>query len=351
MPARSSSPAGDYDALLVVSFGGPEGPDEVLPFLDRVLAGRPLPPPVKQRIAGRYQRFGGVSPINSENRRFIAALEDELHRHDMHLPVYWGNRNWHPLLGDTVRRMAGDGVQRALVYITSLFACYSGCRQYRENLYEAAHGIPGAPQLDKLRLGYNHPRFIAAMAERVAAAHRHAGADAAVVFTAHSVPQAMAAASDYEAQLAEACSLVAAALDAPHWQLAFQSNNARTGEPWLRPTVEDALESVRDAGRKAVVVAPIGFVCAHMEVVMDLDIEAREQAEARGLDMVRAATVGTHPDYVAMVRELVAERMAAGSVRPCLGSRGAAPDRCAANCCLPGKPTPLRPALCGSDQR
>ena len=345
MATMSSS---GYDAVLVVSFGGPEAEADVLPFLDNAMGGRPVPPAVKARIAARYHRFGGVSPINAHTRAFIAALERELATHGPDLPVYWGNRNWHPFLKDTARQMVADGVRNALVYITSLFSSYSGCRQYREDLYRAMDGLPDAPRLDKLRSGYNHPGFVTAMAARLRCAVDSAE-DAPVVFTAHSLPVAMARHADYEEQLRDASALVAQEAGLSEFQLAFQSNNARTGVPWLTPTIEDVLTTVRDAGHDDVVVAPIGFVCDHMEVVLDLDVEARAHAHEIGLNMVRAATVGTHPDYVRMVHDLIVERVTARVERPTLGSRGPLPDVCAADCCLSGRPGGRLPALCGRD--
>ena len=339
--------ARDYDAILVVSFGGPEGPDEVMPFLDRVLAGRPVPAPVKARIAERYAPFGGVSPINAHTREFIAALKARLAAKGPRLPVYWGNRNSAPLLADAMRRMAGDGVENAIAFVTSMFSSYSGCRQYREDLYRAAEQAVGAPRIDKLRVAYNHPGFIAAVADRVREAQAIAPNGAALLFTAHSLPVTMAARADYEAQLDEACGLVAKRVDDDHWRLAFQSNNARSGDPWLAPTLEDALASIAASGRSSVVVAPIGFVCDHMEVVMDLDVEARACAQGLGLAYYRAPTVGTHPAYVDMVRQLVVERMSANPERPSLGQRGPNPDYCAPDCCLSGRPGEALPTLCG----
>ena len=340
--------APQFDAVLVVSFGGPESEADVMPFLDNVMAGRPVPPSVKERIAARYRRFGGVSPINAHTRAFIAALEHELASHGPDLPVYWGNRNWHPFLKDTARRMVADGIRNTLVYVTSLFSSYSGCRQYREDLYRAMDGLTGAPRLHRLRSGYNHPGFVAAMADRVRCAMDSAE-DASVLFTAHSLPVAMARHADYEDQLRDACTLVAEAAGVTAFDLAFQSNNARTGLPWLTPTIEDALTTVKHAGHRNVVVAPIGFVCDHMEVVLDLDVEARAHAHELGLNMVRAATVGTHPDYVGMVRDLIVERVTGRTQQPTLGTRGPQPNVCAANCCLSGRPGPPLPALCGRD--
>ncbi len=339
--------ASDYDAVLVVSFGGPEGPDEIMPFLDRVLAGRPVPAPVKARIAERYARFGGVSPINAHTRAFIAALAEKLAAAGLRLPVYWGNRNSAPLLPETLQQMATDGVKRAAAYVTSMFSSYSGCRQYREDLFRAGQGVVGVPRIDKLRVAYNHPGFIAAMVDRVREARASAPLPTALLFTAHSLPLAMSARSDYEAQLRDACGLVAQGLDEEHWRLAFQSNNSGSGEAWLTPTVEESLASIRRAGHRGVLVAPIGFVCDHMEVVMDLDVEARKCAEELGLDYWRAATVGAHPAYVEMVRELIVERMSAQPERRYLGSRGPNPDYCVVDCCLSGRPGAVLPTVGG----
>jgi ferrochelatase len=344
----------DYDALLVVSFGGPEGPADVDSFLDNVFRGLRVPPETKAHIAKRYQHVGGVSPINAHTRAFIKALQLELDAHGPALPIYWGNRNWHPLLADTIAQMAHAGVRRALAFVTSSFSSYSGCRRYREDLYEAASGVPNAPRLDKLRVPYNHPGFIEAMRDRVAEAlkmlpltkRKHA----LVLFSAHSLPLTMARGCAYETQLAESCRLVAEALKHERWRLVYQSNNASYGrEPWLGPDIRDALRDADEEGVRAVVVAPIGFVCDHMEVILDLDVDAAAAANELGLKMVRAGTVGTHPAYVAMVRELIVERLSADAPRRALGSLGPSHDRCPADCCLPGRPGPLKPALCGVD--
>ena len=342
----------NYDAVLIVSFGGPEGPDDVMPFLENVLAGLRVPPPVKARIAQRYHRFGGVSPINAHTREFIAALERELAASGPRLPVYWGNRNWHPMLGDTLARMADDGIGRAIAYVTSTFSSYSGCRKYREDLHGAVDGLDGAPHIDKLRVGYNHPGFIEAVADRLRDAFARFPATEprpALLFTAHSLPLSMAGACDYVAQLRESCALAAQTAGAGQWRLVYQSQNASYGEPWLGPDIAEALETVRASGHAGVVVAPIGFVCDHMEVVLDLDVEAAEKSGELGLNMVRAGTVGTHPAYVRMVRDLVVERMSAGPERPALGGRGPNHDFCPVDCCLSGRPGKPRGALCGAE--
>lgn len=346
--------AHDYDAVLIVSFGGPEGPDDVMPFLDNVLKGLNIPPPVKARIAKRYDRFDGISPINAETRKFIEALKAELAALGPKLPVYWGNRNWHPLLPDTLRRMTDDGIKNAVAYVTSTFSSYSGCRKYREDLYEAVQGLENPPHIDKLRAGYNHPGFIKAVAERVREALEQAPAarnNGTLLFTAHSLPLSMAKQAHYQVQLQDACSLVSQELGIDSWQLVYQSNNASYGEPWLEPDIADALQAVKESGQIDVVVVPIGFVCDHMEVVLDLDVEAKEKADALGLRMVRAGTVDDHPAYVAMVRNLIVERMAAEPERHWLGTREPTADYCAPNCCLSGKPGDPKPTLCGAETR
>ena len=349
--------ANRYDALLVVSFGGPEGMEDVMPFLDNVLAGLRLPDAARQRIAGRYERFGGVSPINAHTRALIAALREDLERDRLALPIYWGNRNWHPLLPDTLRKMEADGVGRALAFVTSTFGSYNGCRKYREDLHQAARGFDRPPLIDKLRHGYNHPGFIRAFTERVdmalAELPEERRDDATILFTAHSLPESAARHAPYEAQLNEACGLVAAGLDRPpsRWRLVYQSRNARYGSgEWLGPDVGDALAEEKEGGATEVVIAPIGFVCDHLEVTLDLDIEARRRADELGLNMVRAATVGTHPAFVGMIRDLVRERMTENPNRAVLGSRGPSHDYCPSDCCLSGRPGAPEPALCGPPQ-
>jgi ferrochelatase len=352
-PNFYTSAARAYDAVLVVSFGGPEGPDDVMPFLENVFRGLRVTDETKEKIAARYQGFGGVSPINAHTRNFIAALEKLLASEGPALPIYWGNRNWHPLLPDTIQQMAADGIEHAAVYVTSTFSSYSGCRKYREDLFEATDGVPGAPALDKLRVGFNHPGFIEAAADRVAAAVERLPAQlrepARVLFTAHSLPESMAAEAPYVDQLTDSCRSVAERLGLGDWSLVYQSNNARYGgEPWLGPDIIEALTVERAARRDAVVVAPIGFVCDHMEVVLDLDVDAAAHAEKLGLKMVRAETVGTHPAYVAMVRDLIVERMTASTARQVIGALPPKHDFCPADCCRSGRPGPAKPSLCGA---
>jgi len=340
-----------YDAILVVSFGGPEGPDDVMPFLDNVLRGLNLPPPAIKGIAKRYEAFGGVSPINAHTRDLIAALERELAAHGIELPVYWGNRNWDPYLSDAVIEMRDAGVERALAFVTSTFGSYSGCRRYREDLYAATEGVDRAPVIDRLRAGYNHPGFIDAVADRVRAALgvlQSEQRDAApLIFTAHSLPVAMAQHAPYRAQLVESAGLVADAVGRSTFELAFQSNNASYGNAWLEPRIEDMLVELAHSGCSQAVVVPIGFVCDHMEVVLDLDVDAKKIADEHGLTMIRAGTVGSHPSFVAMIRELIEERLH-GAPRRAIGQYGPSHDRCPIDCCLSGRPGGAKPALCGA---
>jgi len=351
-PERYDRKAHRYDAVLVVSFGGPEGPEDVMPFLGNVLAGLKLPPPAIKGIARRYEAFGGVSPINRHTRDFVAALQNELYTHGLDLPVYLGNRNWHPYLSDIITRMRADGIERAAAFVTSVFSSYSGCRRYREDLYGATAAVAGAPQIDKLRYGYNHPGFIAAVSARLSDAFARIPADrraaTPLVFTAHSLPESMAAHAPYQAQLREAAGLAAAALGHERWELAYQSNNASYGEPWLAPRLEDLLEQRAKEGVEDIVVAPIGFVCDHMEVVLDLDVDAQKIAKQAGINMLRAATVGSHPAYVAMVRELIEERITPSRERRALGQYGPSHDFCAPDCCLSGRSGAPQPSLCSA---
>ena len=298
-----------YDALLVVSFGGPEGPPEVLPFLENVLRGRNVPRERMLAVAEHYQHFGGVSPINAQNRALIAALRQELQTHGPDLPIYWGNRNWHPLLPDALSQMREDGVRRALAFVTSAYSSYSGCRQYREDIERARFAIgDGAPVVDKLRVFYNHPGFIAPMLEHVRAAIAQfpAGSDVAVVYTAHSIPLSMANSSAYVQQLQETTRLISEGLGRQGDPLVYQSRSGAPGQPWLEPDIGDWLREHRPP---QVVIVPSGFISDHMEVLYDLDTEAREICSELGLHMVRAATVGTHPRFIQMIRELIVERM------------------------------------------
>jgi ferrochelatase len=327
-----------YDALLVVSFGGPEGMDEVMPFLENVLRGRNVPLARMREVAHHYELFGGCSPINEQNRTLIAALKEELAANGPRLPIYWGNRNWHPLLSDTLSRMADDGIRNALAFFTSAYSSYSGCRQYREDI-ERAQGLVGehAPRVEKLRAFYNHPGFIEPLIENVRAAlnqiPEEERPDAQLAFTAHSIPLAMARGCDYQAQLLETCRLVAAGVGLSRWRLVFQSRSGSPQQPWLEPDICDHLAELKEAGTRSVVVAPVGFISDHMEVLFDLDTEAQALAEKMGLRMIRAATVGAHPVFVKMIRELILERMTPDHPRRFLGTRGPSHDVCPVDCC------------------
>jgi protoporphyrin/coproporphyrin ferrochelatase len=303
------------DALLVLSFGGPEGPEDVRPFLENVTRGRGVPPERLDEVEQHYRHFGGVSPINARNRDLIAAIRERTE-----LPVYFGNRNWHPLVEDTVAEMARDGVGTALVFATSAYGGYSACRQYHEDIVRARKAVgDGAPQLIKLRQFFDHPQFVAANADAVRAARATLPAEQAgrarLVFTAHSVPTGADAAAGppeegghrYSRQVAEAARLVAAELGVREYDVVWQSRSGPPQVPWLSPDVLDHLDALHGRGVPAVVLAPVGFVSDHVEVVWDLDNEARERAAELGLGFARAATAGPDPRFADMIMELIAE--------------------------------------------
>ena len=294
-----------YDALLVVSFGGPEKHEDVIPFLENVLRGRNVPRERMLEVAEHYYHFDGRSPINDQNRELVAAL-----RNAVEIPVYWGNRNWHPMLADTVREMRDAGVTRAIAYATSAFGSYSGCRQYLEDLQRArAAAGEGAPNLEKILPFPDHPRFIEAMTDRVREALAQLP-NGRLVFTAHSIPVSMAQSSPYVAQLEAACRSVARAAGREDWKLVYQSRSGPPGQPWLEPDIGDYLREIRSD----VVIVPIGFLSDHMEVLYDLDTEARAVCDELGVRMVRAGTAGTHPAMIRMIAEAV--EMEPGVCRP-----------------------------------
>lgn len=340
-----------FDALLVLSFGGPEGPDDVRPFLENVTRGRGVPPERLDEVAEHYRHFGGVSPLNARNRELIAAIEE---RTD--LPVYFGNRNWHPLVEDTVGRMAADGVRHALVFATSAYGGFSACRQYHEDIARARKAVgEGAPELVKLRHFFDHPAFVAAGADAVRAAFQQVGPSARLVFTAHSVPMSADATAGppdegghrYSRQVAEAARLVAAEVGVAEYDVVWQSRSGPPRVPWLEPDILDHLDALAATGAPAVVVAPVGFVSDHVEVVWDLDTEARERAAARGIGFARAATAGPDPRFADMVVELMAEHLADAPPRrlseiPSAGC-GVNGELCAVRCCEPPpRPGPPR---------
>jgi len=331
----------------VVSFGGPESKEDVIPFLENVLRGRNVPRERLLTVAEHYYHFDGKSPINQQVRELIAALQTELETHGLKLPIYWGNRNWHPLLSETLQTMRQDGIRRAVGFVTSAYSSYSGCRQYREDIARAQGEVgPGAPQVDKIRAFFNHPLFIEASIDRVGDALRslpeNARENAEIIYTAHSIPMSMANTSDYVRQLEEVRTLVSSALRHKNDALVYQSRSGAPGQPWLEPDILDYLRGVKEKNlASAVVLAPISFISDHMEVLYDLDIEAQQLCDSLGLPMARAKTVGIHPKFIAMIRELILERMNPVIERRAVGSFGPRIDDCAENCC----PAPQRPAL------
>ncbi|CAA9347922.1 MAG: Coproporphyrin ferrochelatase [uncultured Nocardioidaceae bacterium] len=381
--ARTGRPeVSPYDALLVVSFGGPEKPEDVIPFLENVTRGRDIPRERLEEVGEHYFRFGGRSPINDLNRAFVAAVEEDLRGAGVSLPVYWGNRNWDPYLADALRAMRKDGVTRALCLITSAYSSYSGCRQYRENLAAAvAEAGPDAPRLDRIRHYFNHPGFVEPMVDSTLAALAELPAalrnDARILYVTHSVPTSMNDGSGRGgpasqtgshrsggAYVSQHLSVAAEITERVRQQtghrfgseLVYCSRSGPPHVPWLEPDVGDRINELAKEGVPAVAVVPIGFVSDHMEVVYDLDTEARAVAEDAGVAFARAATAGLDPRFVAMVRSLVVERaeterarQAGGRVpeRAAVGSLEASWDVCPPGCCA--NPRGPRPALCGSD--
>jgi ferrochelatase len=346
---RELNLSSDYDAILLVSFGGPERREDVIPFLENVLRGRNVPRERMLEVAEHYYHFDGVSPINAQCRELIAALRPELDAHGISLPIYWGNRNWDPLLTDTLREMSQHGIRRAVAFVTSAYSSYSGCRQYRENIAAAQAEVgQNAPEVEKLRVFYNHPLFISANKNRIQAALDQIPAErrgqTQVAYTAHSIPLSMSNQSSYLQQLTETCRLVSESLGigADGWRLVFQSRSGRPEDPWLEPDVCDYLRDLKTSGATDVVISPIGFLSDHMEVLFDLDDEARAVCQELGLNMVRAGTVGVYPDFIRMVRELIEERISGSTDRCAIGQFGANHDVCPVDCCP--APAMRRPA-------
>lgn len=361
-----------YDCILLVSYGGPDGPADVIPFIENILQGRKLSPQRLEELAEPYMYFGGASPINEQNRALLAAIigeltatsrdgrEENADLKPLDLPVYWANLHWHPLLRDVLQQMADDEMSHALAFATSAFGSYPGCRKYREAIDDARAQVgPQAPRVDKLRLFYNHPGFIASVTDRVVAAlarfDNPSGERVKILFTAHSLPVSMAQSCPYVQQVRESCRLVIEQLQANEqlapdmrealadWELAYQSRSGPPEQPWLGPDVGEWLvEHYVDADPDAtnnVVIAPIGFMSDHKEVVFDLDVEIQALCEHLGINMVRASTPGTHPRFVRMVRELIEERLDPNLPRSSIGPDGPWPDECADDCC----PPPTRP--------
>ncbi len=317
-----------YDAILIVSFGGPERREDVIPFLENVLRGRNVPRERLLAVAEHYYHFGGRTPINDYCRGLIDAL-----RAGTTLPIYWGNRNWHPMLADTMSQMKADGVRRAVAIATSAYSSYSSCRQYIEDIVAARAAVgEGAPEIVKLPPFSDHPLFLEANADRVRVALAQIPEDrrrhARLVFTAHSIPRAMADSCRYEDQLVKASCAVAALAGHEEWDLVWQSRSGPPTQPWLEPDILEHLRRLSENGVTDVVVSPIGFLSDHMEVLYDLDVEAKALCETLGLNFVRAGSAGLHPAMVRMFLELIA---------------GPEPAACAPDCCPPPPPA-RRPA-------
>ena len=361
-----------YDAILLAGFGGPEGQDDVIPFLRNVTSGRGIPDERLEEVAHHYRHFGGVSPINEQNRQLKAGLEAELARRGVDLPVIWGNRNWDPYLNDALAEAKERGFTKLIAIATSAYSSYSSCRQYREDFADALAdtGTGDEIQIDKVRQFFDHPGFVRPFIEGVrdgiaGLVAEHPGLDRTteveVLFATHSIPSTDAAKSGpaergfgeggaYAAQhraVAEVVMREAGATDVP-WQLVYQSRSGPPSMPWLEPDINDAIELLPAAGRKAVVIVPLGFVSDHMEVLWDLDNEALETAQEQGLAAVRVPTPGTHPEYVAGLVDLVLERVQGTPVadRPAMTELGPWYDVCRPGCCENVR-LGFRPALAG----
>lgn len=330
----------NYDAVLILSFGGPNTSEDVLPFLENVLRGKRVPRERMLEVAHHYELFGGKSPINEQNESLRTALLERMKTHAPALPVYIGNRNWHPYLADTLRQMRTDGVRKALAFVTSGYSCYSGCRQYREDIQRTRAEVgEGAPEVDKIRVFFNHPLFIAVNQEHVRVAletfPESIRRSVPIVYTAHSIPVEMAKQCAYEAQLTDVAQLVSKGLNHSHWQVAYQSRSGPPHQPWLEPDIGDVIERLAGQGERHLVISPIGFTSDHMEVLFDLDVEARQLCEEKNITLARASAAGNHPLFIEMVHDLIRERALPGvSDRAAVGSIPAAPDQCPAGCCL-----------------
>lgn len=334
--------AREYDAILFMSFGGPEKPEDVVPFLENVTRGRGIPKERLAEVGKHYYQFGGKSPINEQNLAIIEALKQELAENGLDLPIYFGNRNWTPFITDTMQQMKNDNVKRAISFFTSSFSSYSGCRQYREDIIRAQEAVgEGAPEIDKLRVFYNHPGFINPTVDSIQTAlanwSENERDNVRIIFTAHSLPMEQVRNSAYEEQLKEACRIVAEKLDTENYVLVYQSRSGPPQMPWLEPDIIDYMEEIHEEGIRDIIIMPIGFVSAHMEVIFDLDTEAAQKAGELGMKMIRAQTVDIAKPFVQMIRELIVERMTANPERIALGQFEASHDICPVDCCLPGK--------------
>lgn len=352
------------EAIFLVSFGGPEGPDDVIPFLENVTRGRGIPRERLVEVGAHYAHFGGVSPINQQNRDLLEVLRKRLAEvsessGESELPVYWGNRNWDPFLTDALKEMAADGVTTAYAFVTSAYSSYSGCRQYRENLWDAVEAVKAegitAPEILKCRNYFDHPGFVEPMVDFTREALDSLGVEGArLVFTTHSIPTAASltagpesgrpAEGAYVAQHKAVCTLVAEALGGLEWDLVYQSRSGAPHIPWLEPDICDHLDALKEAGVPGAVIVPIGFVSDHIEVMWDLDEEALSHAAEIGLPVVRAATVGTEPRFVQLIIDLVEELRNPEAPKPSLSPLGPWRTPCQIGCCP--NPRGDRPALC-----
>jgi len=333
----------NIDAVILVSFGGPEGMDDVMPFLENVLRGKNVPEERKLQVFEHYKQFGGISPINQQNRALINALKGEFVANDIQLPIYFGNRNWHPLLPDTVMKMKNDGIKNALALVTSAYSSYSGCKQYRNDIQRATDYVDGEVSIKKIRQYYNHPGFIEANVDRIRDSITqlpNPGQGFSVAFTAHSIPVAMAKTSPYEEQLHEVASIISDQLKISDWKMVFQSRSGPPGQPWLEPDILEHIKTLRERGCVQLVIAPIGFISDHLEVVYDLDTQAKELCDDLKMTMIRAGTAGLHLAAVKMFRELIEEQIRPGVEQRVYGMGPKWPDVCPQNCCdyTPGRP-------------
>ncbi|MEW4490049.1 ferrochelatase [Thalassoglobus sp. JC818] len=335
----------NYDAVLFVAFGGPESRDDVMPFLENVLRGRNVPRERMLEVAEHYYHFDGVSPINQQMRELIDAVTEDLASQGVEIPIYWGNRNWHPMLTETMQKMADDGIQNAIAFVASAYSSYSGCRQYRENVYASQDEVgESAPDVDKIRTFYNHPGFISANVARIedaiAQLPERSRGEFHVAFTAHSIPNSMSDNCDYVQQLSETCRLIADSIGIPQdrWKLVYQSRSGRPEDPWLEPDILDHIDQLNQQGVGGLIIAPVGFLSDHMEVLFDLDEEAALKCKELGVPMSRAASVGTHPDFVRCVSKLIMERLLLNVEKEAIGQYGPNWDVCPQDCC----PAPVR---------
>ena len=333
---------GRFDSLLLLSFGGPENSDDVMPFLRNVTAGRGVPDERLAVVAEQYELFGGKSPINELNQQLLSALDEELVSRGHEMATFWGNRNWHPFVTDTIADLKSLGHTSTVCLVTSAFSSYSGCRQYHEDLDRARNEVPGAPNIERVRVYWDHPDFLGTAAELLAESRDAAGlsSETPVLHSAHSLPLSMAANCDYQQQLNEAAAIVneLAGMRGPY-EVVFQSRSGPPSVPWLTPDIDQRIHELAEQGTQELLVHPLGFVADHMEVLFDLDTQSAAAANEAGVKMVRTPTVGTHPRFVSMLVDLVEEAAGLRADRPSLSKSGPRPDKCNSQCC----PAPIRP--------